>query len=152
MAKTLTTTLHGLGGLRFMGETPDGQRVMIDNEKVARTGMSPMQLVLNAAGACPVMDVTHMLAKRRLTVNSYTIDPVGERVHDLPSPFTRIKARHALDVPGLPGEEAERLVDLATNKYCSVGARLKAEFEYEVVLLHDEEAAARQAQAAEQPA
>src|SRR5690606_17799423 len=152
MAKTLTTTLHGLGGLRFMGETPDGQRVMIDNEKVARTGMSPMQLVLNAAGACAAMAVSHMLAKRRLAVNSYTIELVGERVDDVPSPFTRIKARDVLDVPGLTREQAERLVDLATNKYCSVGASLKAEFEYEVVLLHDEEAAARQAQAAEQPA
>jgi len=115
-----------------MGETPDGQRVMIDNEKVARTGMSPMQLVLNAVGACAAMDVSHMLAKRRLQVRSYTVELVGERVDDVPSPFTKVRARHVLDVPGLTREQAERLVDLATHKYCSVGASLKAELVAEV--------------------
>ncbi len=138
MAKTLTATLHNLGGLRFMGETPDGQRVMIDNEKVARTGMSPMQVVLNALGACAGMDVSHMLSKRRLQVNSYTIELEGKRPEDVPSPFTSITARHVLDVPGLTREQAERLVDLAMNKYCSVGASLKAELHYEVVLLHED--------------
>ena len=138
MAKMLTTTLHNLGGLRFVGETPEGQRVMIDNEKVARTGMSPMQLVLNALGACAGMDVSHMLSKRRLQVNSYTIELEGERPEDVPSPFVRITARHVLDVPGLTREQAERLVDLAMNKYCSVGASLKADLDYEVVLLHED--------------
>lgn len=152
MAKTLTATLHNLGGLRFMGETPDGQRVMIDNEKVARTGMSPMQLVLNAVGACAAMDVSHMLAKRRLQVRSYTVELVGERVDDVPSPFTKIRARHVLDVPGLTREQAERLVDLATHKYCSVGASLKAELVAEVVLLHEEPATAAPDPAAAGPA
>ena len=139
MAKTNSATLHNLGGLRFVGESPDGQRVMIDNEKVARTGMSPMQLVLNALGACAGMDVSHMLSKRRLQVNSYTIELEGERPEDVPSPFVRITARHVLDVPGLTREQAERLVDLAMNKYCSVGASLKAELSYEVELLHEVE-------------
>src|SRR5690606_9571069 len=138
MAKTNSATLHNLGGLRFVGESPDGQRVMIDNEKVARTGMSPMQLVLNALGACAGMDVSHMLSKRRLQVNSYTIELEGERPDDVPSPFVRIKARHVFDVPGLAREQAERLVDLAMNKYCSVGASLKADLEFEVVLLHED--------------
>lgn len=137
MPKTLSATLHCLGGLRFMGETPEGQRVMIDNEKVARTGMSPMQLVLNAVGACAAMDVSSMLSKRRLQVRSYTVELEGERVDGVPSPFTRIKARHVIDAPGLTMEQAERLVDLATNKYCSVGASLNAELEFEVALLHD---------------
>lgn len=138
MAKTLTATLHNLGGLRFVGVSPDGLRVMIDNEKTARTGMSPMMLVLNSLGACAGMDVSHMLNKRRLTVNSYTVELVGERPDDVPSPFEKIMARHVFDVPGLTREQAERLVDLAMNKYCSVGASLKAELEYEVVLLHED--------------
>lgn len=137
MAKITSTAVHNLGGMRFMGETDDGQRVMIDNEKVAKTGMSPMQLVLNALGACAGMDVSHMLAKRKLSVNSYTIQLTGERPEDVPSPFTRIVAKHVFDVPGLRPEMADRLVDLAMNKYCSVGASLKAELSYEVELLHD---------------
>jgi len=135
MARTMTTTVTNLGGLRFVGETPDGQRTMIDNEKVARTGMSPMQLVLNAVAACAGMDVYVMLGKRKLTVNSYRIEVRGDRPDDHPAPFTKIVTRHVFDVPGLDREMAERLVDLATNKYCSVGASLKAEVEWEVELL-----------------
>lgn len=141
MSKTLQTTVHNLGGMRFMGETADGQRTMIDNERVARTGMSPMQLVLNAVGACAGMDVSHMLTKRKLQVNSYTIQMTGERPDDVPSPFTRVVAKHVFDVPGLQRDMAERLVDLAMNKYCSVGASLNAEIDFEVVLLHEEERA-----------
>lgn len=135
MARIMTTTVTNLGGLRFVGETPDGQRTMIDNEKVARTGMSPMQLVLNAVAACAAMDVSVMLKKRKLDVNSYRLDVVGERPDEYPGPFTHIVVRHVFDVPGLDREMAERFVDLATNKYCSVGASLKAQVDWEVELL-----------------
>lgn len=135
MARTMTTTVTNLGGLRFVGETADGQRTMIDNEKVARTGMSPMQLVLNAVAACAGMDVSVMLTKRKLVVNTYRIDVIGERPEEYPAPFTRIVARHVFEVPGLDREMAERFVELATNKYCSVGASLNAQVDWEVELL-----------------
>lgn len=135
MARTMTTTVTNLGGLRFVGETADGQRTMIDNEKVARTGMSPMQLVLNAVAACAAMDVSVMLTKRKLDVSSYRVDVIGERPDEHPAPFTRIVTRHVFDVPGLDREMAERFVDLATNKYCSVGASLKAHVDWEVEML-----------------
>ena len=135
MARTMNTTVTNLGGLRFVGETPDGQRTMIDNEKVARTGMSPMQLVLNAVAACAGMDVSVMLGKRKLAVNSYRIDVSGERPDEHPSPFTKIVTRHVFDVPGLDRDMAERFVELATTKYCSVGASLNAEVDWEVELL-----------------
>lgn len=135
MARTMTTTVTNLGGLRFVGETPDGQRTMIDNEKVVRTGMSPMQLVLNAVAACAGMDVSVMLSKRQLDVKTYRIDVIGERPEEYPAPFTRIVTRHVFEVPGLDREMAERFVDLATNKYCSVGASLRAHVDWEVELL-----------------
>jgi len=131
----MTTTVTNLGGLRFVGETPDGQRTMLDNEKVARTGMSPMQLVLNAVAACAGMDVIGMLNKRKLDVKTYRLEVSGERPEEHPRPFTRIVVRHVFDVPGLDREMAERFVDLATNKYCSVGASLKAHIDWEVELL-----------------
>lgn len=135
MARTMNSTVTNLGGLRFVAETPDGQRTMIDNEKVARTGMSPMQLVLNAVAACAAMDVSVMLGKRKLPVNSYRVEVSGERPEDYPAPFTSIVTRHVFDVPGLDREMAERFVDLATNKYCSVGASLNATVDWEVELL-----------------
>jgi putative redox protein len=105
----MTSTVTNLGGLRFMGETADGQRAMID--------------------------VSVMLGKRKLPVKTYRIEVSGERPDENPAPFTRIVARHVFDVPGLDREMAERFVDLATNKYCSVGASLNASVDWEVELL-----------------
>lgn len=136
MPKTLTSTVHHLVGLRFVGETPERQRVMIDNEKHARTGMSPMQLLLNATAACAAMDVVIMLGKRRLPIKAYRVEVTGERPDATPAPFERIVATHCFDVPGLDEATAERFVALATEKYCSVGLSLRASIEYRVVLEH----------------
>lgn len=138
MPKTVTTTLHHLVGKRFVGITPDDQRVMIDGEATAQTGMRPMQLLLNALGACAALDVMAMLTKRKLEVRSYRVEITGERPDATPSPYTRVVARHIFDVPGLDRRTAERFVGLSTEKYCSVGSSLKADVVYEVALEHDE--------------
>lgn len=137
MAKTQTTVVHQLVGKRFVGIDPDGMRVLIDGEATARTGMRPMQIVLNAVGACAAYDIVEMIRKRRIELLSYRIELEGERAEGTPSYYTRIKARHIFDAPGLDRETAERFVDLGTNKYCSVASSLKAEMEFEVVLEHE---------------
>jgi len=131
---TKTTTVHHLVGKRFLGVTPDAQRVMIDGEAHAKTGMNPMELLLNAVGACAAFDVVEMLRKRRLTVQGYRIELSGERPDAVPAPYTHIHARHIFDVPGLDEKTAARFVDLGMNKYCSVAASLNATVSFEVVL------------------
>lgn len=138
MARTSTTTVHHLVDKRFVGITPEHLRVMIDGEPEARTGMGPMQLVLNAVGACAAYDVVEMLRKRRLDVRDYRIELEGDRAEGTPSPYTTIRSRHVFDVPGLDEATARRFADLATRKYCSVAASLTADVEVEVVLEHDE--------------
>ena len=137
MAKTLTTTLHHLTGSRFVGETPEGMRTMVDNEKTARTGPSPMQLVLHAVAGCAAVDVVSMIGKRRLEIKEYRVEVTGERPDAAPAPFARIVTRHVFNVPGLDEATARRFVELATYKYCSVGSSLKAEMGVEGELLHD---------------
>ncbi len=131
---TKTTTVHHLIDKRFVGVTPDGQRVMIDGEAEAKTGMNPMELLLNALGACAAFDVVEMLKKRRLDVQGYRIDLSGERPDAVPAPYTHIHARHVFNVPGLDEKTATRFVDLAMTKYCSVASSLEAEISFEVTL------------------
>ncbi len=125
-----------------MGIDPDGVRVMIDGERDIRTGLRPMQLVLNALGACAAYDIVEMIGKRKLEIRSYRIELEGERQDGTPSPFTKIRTRHYFDVPGLEMAQAQRFVDLGMNKYCSVGASLNAELEFEVILEHEAQPAA----------
>lgn len=131
---TKTTTVHHLIGKRFVGVTPEGQRVMIDGEKDTPTGMRPMELLLNAVGACAAYDIVEMLQKRRLKAEGYRIELAGERPDAVPAPYTHIHARHIFDVPGLDEKTAARFVELAMTKYCSVAASLNAEISFEVVL------------------
>jgi putative redox protein len=131
---TKTTTIYHLVDKRFVGITPEGQRVMIDGEAHAQTGMRPMELLLNALGACAAYDIVEMLKKRRLEVRSYRIELTGERPDATPAPYTHIHAKHVFDVPGLDEKTATRFVDLGMNKYCSVAASLKAEISFEVLL------------------
>lgn len=133
---TSVTTLHHLVDKRFVGITPDHMRVMVDGEDDHKAGMSPMQLVLNAVAGCAAYDVVEMLAKRRLNVRAYRVEATGER-EGTPRAFVRIHTRHVFDVPGLDRKTAERFVDLAVTKYCSVGASLRSEQTFEVVLEHD---------------
>ncbi|MCP3939142.1 MAG: OsmC family protein [Actinomycetia bacterium] len=112
-------------------------QVMIDGEQTAKTGMNPMELLLNALGACAAFDVVEMIRKRRLEVVGYHIELEGDRAEVTPSYYTNIRARHVIDAPGLSENHALRFVDLAMNKYCSVASSLKAEITFEVELLHE---------------
>lgn len=131
------TTVHHLVGKRFVGITPEAQRVMIDGESHARTGMGPMDLVLNAVGACAGYDIAGMLTKRRLDIKSYHIELQGTRAEGHPAYYTRVHATHYFDVPGLDQKTAERFVELGMTRYCSVSASLKADITFDVVLEHD---------------
>ncbi len=133
-----TTTVHHLVDKRFVGITPDGMRVMIDGEKENQTGMRPMQLLLNAVGACAAYDIVEMIGKRRLEIRDYRVELRGDRADGTPAWFTHVHAVHHFDVPGLTQEVAERFVDLGMTKYCSVAASLKASISFEVVLQHQD--------------
>ena len=135
---TTETVLHHLVDKRFVGATPDGMRVMIDGEHEHKTGMGPMQLVLNAVAGCAAYDVIEMLRKRKLTVRAYRVEATGQRADGTPSPYTTVHTRHVFDVPGLDQRTAERFVELAVTKYCSVASSLHAEQTFDVVLEHAE--------------
>lgn len=137
-----TTTVHHLVDKRFVGITPDGLRVAMDGEATAKTGMGPMQLVLNAVGGCAAYDVVEMLRKRKMEIRDYRVELTGEREDATPAPFTKIVATHVFDVPGLDERTARRFAGMAMTKYCSVAASLRAEIEVEVELLHDPDASA----------
>ena len=131
---SIESVLHHLVDKRFVGVTPDGMRVMIDGEAEHKTGMSPMQLVLNAVAGCAAYDVVEMLRKRKLQIRGYRVEAVGERFDGTPARFVKIHCRHVLDVPGLDQRTADRFVELAATKYCSVASSVSAEQSVEAVL------------------
>jgi putative redox protein len=103
----------------FESGRPGGPTIRVDgNAKVAQ---SPVDVLLTALASCSSIDVVSILAKRRTPVESLEIDVVGERANDrVPRKLIRIELTFRIAGAGIERVHAERAIELAINKYCSV--------------------------------
>lgn len=102
---------------------PDGKLLQFDGEG-GSFGPTPMQHLLAAVGACSVMDVAHILDKKRIAYSDLRVECIGERPDaGHPRPFESVKLVFHVrgDVPQKALDEAARL---SVEKYCNVGATL----------------------------
>ena len=106
------------GGQRFDAGRPDGPVARIDG--TGETGPSPVDMLLNALATCVSADVVGILEKRRTPAESYQVEVVGTRVETVPRRLERVLLRFRIAGAGIEREHAERAIDLAVNKYCSV--------------------------------
>ena len=106
------------GGERFDARRPGGPALRLDGD--GTTGQSPVDAVLSALGACTSIDVVAILAKRRTPVERYSLEVSGERAEGTPRRIVAIDIAYHIDGPGIEREHAERAIELAIGKYCSV--------------------------------
>ena len=133
-------SLTWTGGTVFEAEGGGASRLQIDSpiEKGGSgLGFSPMQLLLHALAACVAVTVVQILAKQRLTLESYEIGVRGERADQPPSPYTRVVVEHRLRGAGLTRSNVERLVTMVEERYCSVAATLPPGLVEHVVVILD---------------
>jgi putative redox protein len=113
--------------VHFRAISPDGHSIDIDGAPRVggeNAGFRPMQLVLAAHAGCTAMDLVPILQKQRQQLDDVTIEIRGERAEGTPSPFTTITIHYNL-YGEIEEAKARRAVELAVNKYCSVGEMLK---------------------------
>jgi putative redox protein len=81
--------------------------------------------------------VVEILAKRRTPVETLEIETVGKRVETTPRRLEHVVLKFKIAGKGIERVHAERAIELAVNKYCSVGASLdpgiKVEWELALV-------------------
>jgi putative redox protein len=106
------------GEHRFDAGRPGGPQIRIDT--TAQTGPGPVDVLLIGLGCCTGADVVDILAKRRTPVASLGIEVQGERREDPPRRVTKAHLIYRIDGEGIDREHAERAVELAVGKYCSV--------------------------------
>lgn len=106
------------GDRRFDAGRPDGPTVRLDGN--ASTGPSPVDALVSALAACVSVDVVDILAKRRTPVASLTVDATAERANATPARVTRAELRFRIAGEGIERVHAERAIELAVTKYCSV--------------------------------
>ena len=106
------------GEHRFDAGRPDGPTVRVDAS--GQTGPGPVDTLLIALGSCTAVDVVDILAKRRTPLEALAIDVDGERFQGTPGRLTRVTLVYRMRGAGVERVHAERAVELAVTKYCSV--------------------------------
>ena len=107
-----------LGEHRFDAGRPGGVTHRID--AATKEGPSPVDTLLNALATCTSVDVVDILAKRRTPVESLTVDAHADRADAVPAKLTHVWLEYAITGAGIDRVHAERAVELAVTKYCSV--------------------------------
>ncbi|MDX2128472.1 MAG: OsmC family protein [Chloroherpetonaceae bacterium] len=86
---------------------------------------TPMEIFLQAAAACSMVDVISIIEKKRKHITDLKIESEAERSEEHPKVFTKIKLRYILTSPDAELADLERAVELSMTKYCSVSGTLK---------------------------
>ena len=89
-----------------------------------KQAQSPMELLLSGIIACAAVDIVSMIKKRRKKLNDISGKARGQRRAIAPRSFTDIKIHYEINSPDLTDREAEKIISLAVNKYCSVASSL----------------------------
>ena len=106
------------GGHAFRGGRPNGPQIDIDGDAVK--GPGPVDTLLLALASCTSYDIVDILAKRRTPADALAIEVIGDRANSSPAKLTRIHLTYRMVGATIEREHAERAIDLAVNKYCSV--------------------------------
>jgi len=106
------------GGLKFAGINAGGIETAIDGDKAS--GASPVEILLEALGACAAIDVVVILDKQKTPAQRLEITLEGERHRAEPRYFTDVRLRFDLWGEGIKPDKLERAINLSIGKYCSV--------------------------------
>lgn len=110
-----------------------GPAIRMDSS--GKTGPSPVDTLLCALAACTGIDVVDILEKRRTPVSTFEIAAIGERFNGVPGRITKIQLEYTMTGDGIERVHAERAIDLAVTKYCSVRDSLDPQLPIEWVLI-----------------
>ena len=115
------------GDHRFDTGRPGQPTARVDGAGV--TGQSSPDLLLSALATCSAIDLLDILGKRRTPVEALTVDVHADRRREPPRRFVRIDLEYRLDGAAIEAVHAERALDLAFEKYCSVAATIAPDVE-----------------------
>lgn len=123
--------------LHFEACNPSGKCLEIDGSDEGKA-MSPIELLLAAIGSCSAVDIATMLEKQGQTIDDFRVEVDGMRREEGES-----KPYHAMHMVfcikgNIDRNRAQRVVELAVEKYCSVGATFRNETKITYELLMEE--------------
>ena len=119
-----TTRLVWHDGFRFTGTDSWGNDIAIDADQDSARGAKPADLLPIALAACTAYDIVNILRKQRQDLRALETEIESEQEPEAPWAFRRILVRYiARGV--VDGAKAQKALDLAEQKYCSISATLR---------------------------
>ena len=106
-------------GEEIEGETDNGKITPFHSD----TAASPMQIVLQAHGACSLIDVSGGLKHRMEDVRAMWVELESDRSLETPKVFTEIRMKYIVE-GDVPEKLLRRLITQSHAKYCSVGVMI----------------------------
>ena len=106
-------------GEEIEGETDNGKITQFHSD----TAASPMQIVLQAHGACSLIDVIDGLKHRMENVKSMWIELDSDRSLERHKVFTAVRMKYVIQ-GDVPEKLVRRLIAQSHEKYCSVGVMI----------------------------
>lgn len=118
------TTVRWITGQQFIGIDSTNHSVVLSTPSEG-IGMKPSDLLLVALSSCIAVDVVEIIAKKRMQLESLEIAADGQQDQDPPWTFRAIDLLFTLRGKGLVEKDIAQAIELAENKYCSVGATIR---------------------------
>ncbi len=121
----VTTTVSWNGELSFTGTNAKGHQTMFDGK--TQTAASPVEILLEALGACMAVDVVVVLEKSRTPATRIEVTLEGDRHSPEPRYFTAMRPRFDVWGDGIKPNAVARSLRLSLTKYCSVFHSLRSD-------------------------
>ncbi|HBV77370.1 MULTISPECIES: OsmC family protein [Vibrio] len=125
-------------GFQFVGESQSGHAVVMDGNG-GKTGPSPMEMVLMAAGGCSSVDVIDGLQTANQAVFGCVAKLTTERRETAPRVFTHINIHFEVSGQDLDENVVANVAANSLEKYCSVclmlGAGIEMTHSWEIIAL-----------------
>jgi putative redox protein len=110
------------GGAEFDASRESGPRIHIDGD--ARQGPSPVDVLLASLAACAATDVVTILQKQRTPATRLDVRVESTRVNTVPRRLASVVLHFNIEGKSIVQAKADRAVELAITKYCSVRSSL----------------------------
>ena len=123
----VTVSLKWTDGLSFSGVNAGGHEIIFDGER--RSGASPVEILLEALGACTAIDVKMILEKMQTPATRLEVILDGDRNNAEPRYFRAVRVRFDVWGEGISSDKLARAIKLSFDKYCSVYHSLRSDLQ-----------------------
>lgn len=113
---------------KFLARSGDSPAYLID-ETDQHGGVNPMQMLLLGVAGCTAIDVSGILAKKKIELSGFEVNVVGEEADEHPQRYTTLVIEYIFYGENIRPKAIEKAIELSETKYCCALASLNASVE-----------------------